>query len=224
MITHHLQKQILYHLVTTECAHFSELKPADVESNVFTYHLHQLIKQKYVLKQDDGSYCLTPDGKAAGINIKLTAREALRQAHSVLFMALKTDDGWLLRKRLAHPMFGKVGFVHGEPLATEPVTVTAQKIFENRTGLTADFKVVGGGYVRLLDGESLESFTHFTLLFADSASGEFRERAEDHPNGQNFWLETIDAANTDLIPGMAELCAELQKGSGLFFKELEFTL
>jgi hypothetical protein len=224
MITHHLQKQILYHLVTSEHALFSELKPAEVESNVFTYHLQQLIKQKYVRKQDDGSYVLTPDGKAVGINIRLTAHEALQQAHSVLFMALKTGDGWLVRKRLAHPMFGKVGFVHGEPVATEPVTVTAQKIFENRTGLTANFKVAGGGYVRLMAGDSLESFTHFTLLFATSATGDFRERADDHPNGQNFWLKTIDGADPNLIPSMAELCAELDAEPALFFKELDFTL
>ena len=222
MITHHLQKQILHHLVTVPCAHFSELKPDDVEGNIFTYHLQQLIKQKYIVKQDDGTYCLTPDGKAVGINVKLSAREALQQAHSVLFMALKTKDGWLVRKRLAHPMFGKVGFVHGEPLATESITTTASKIFAAKTGLIVDFTVAGSGYVRLLKDEALESFTHFTLLYAKSFAGSLAEKVEKHPNGQNYWLKAIDTQDSDLIPGMEALCAKLESSDGLFFEELEF--
>jgi hypothetical protein len=223
VITHHLQKQILHHLVTVECASFSELKPEDIEGNIFTYHLQQLIKQKNVEKRVDGSYCLTPDGKAVGINIKLSAREALQQAHSVLFMALKTENGWLVRKRLAHPMFGKVGFVHGEPIADEDIAVTAQRVFRDKTGLTARFVVAGSGYVRLFKDESLESFTHFTLLLARTAEGELLMHSAKHVNGENFWLERIEDTTEDLIPGMQHLAEQLTT-ENLFFSQLEFHL
>jgi hypothetical protein len=154
--------------------------------------------------------------------VTLSARESLQQAHSVLFMALKTKEGWLVRKRLAHPMFGKVGFVHGEPIATESITTTASKIFEAKTGLSVDFTVAGSGYVRLLKDDALESFTHFTLLYAESYTGSLADKVEKHPNGQNYWLDTINDKNSDLIPGMEALCAKLDSTDRLFFEELEF--
>lgn len=223
MITHHLQKQILHHLVTVEHATFSDLKPTDIEGNIFTYHLHQLIKQRYVEKQAGGSYCLTPDGKAVGITITLSAQEALKQAHSVLFMVLKTENGWLVRKRLAHPMFGKVGFVHGEPVAHEDITITAKQIFIDKTGLTANFVVAGSGYVRLFKDDALESFTHFTLLFARVSEGELQTHSKKHVNGENYWLQRLDDASDDLIPGMQQLADQLTTGN-LFFSQLEFHL
>ena len=59
MQEHHLQRDILYKLVTNDALKFSELRPKNVDSNVITYHLQQLIKQKLIVKNDNGLYELT---------------------------------------------------------------------------------------------------------------------------------------------------------------------
>lgn len=221
MIDHHLQKDILKKLVECESASFSELKPSDVEGNIFTYHLQQLVKQKVISKLDDGNYTLTAKGKALGINSALTGDEVLQQAHSVLFMVLEDPEkGWLLRRRLAQPVYGKLGFVHGEPIFTESVEITASQIFKTKTNLDAEFKVHGSGYVRMTRGEALESFTHFTLLHAHSYEGELVEKLG---KGENVWLKESELSDVDLIPSVVPLIEQIN-ANGQFFLDLDYDL
>lgn len=221
MLEHHLQKDILVKLVVCESARFAELKPKNIDGNLFTYHLQQLIRQKYVKKCDDGSYCLTPQGKALGINSQLSPKEYLEQAHDILLLAVKKDNAWLLRRRLAQPMFGRYGFVHGEPIATETITETATKILAQKTGLTAIFTPRGSGYVRIFLGDDLESFTSFTLLEATDVKGTLKPKVG---NGENSWLEGPELTGDDMVPSMASLVAAIEKDDSFFFSELTYHL
>ena len=220
MQEHHIQKQILHLLVLSDNKRFAELRPSKTDSNVFTYHLKQLIKEKLVIKNANGTYCLTPLGRVAGINITLSKKELLEQAHSILLLALITKEGWLLRKRLAQPMYERVGFVHSEPLAHEPALMTAIRDFKERTGLTADFKPAGSGYVRLYSGEDLESFTHFTLFKASSCTGTLEPLMR---NGQNFWVKDPDFTDPFMIPSMPDI-ARLLQSNEIFCTDLTYQI
>lgn len=220
MPEHHIQKKILYQLVTNPTARFADLRPKDMDSNIFTYHLKQLMAGKFVIKNEDGTYALTPLGRVAGINVTLDKKEMLEQAHSVLLMCLRTEkEGWLLRKRLAHPMFHKVGFVHGEPVATEPAVETANKTFLARTGLTVKFKPAGSGYVRLFSGEDLESFTHFTLFTASEYNGQIETTLR---NGENYWDKTPNFNDPGMIPSMPDIVKLLNETNGNFYADLSY--
>src|SRR3954470_18798682 len=100
MLEHHLQKEILHALVLCDSARFAELKPHGVDGNIFTYHLQQLIKQKYVSKTAEGSYQLTSAGKRLGVTSELNAQERLEEAHPVIFLVVREGNRWLLRRRL----------------------------------------------------------------------------------------------------------------------------
>lgn len=220
MQEHHIQKEILYNLILSDSVRFADLKPDGIDSNVFTYHLKQLIKQKLVLKNENGTYDLTPLGRVSGINITLSKKELLEQAHSILLMCLRTkDDGWLLRRRLAQPMYKKVGFTHGEPVWDEPAIETATKTFTERTGLQADFKPAGSGYVRLNHGSELESFTHFTLYYADSYTGTLIPKSR---NGENYWEKDPDFTDPMMIPSMADIARLIDESDGIFYADLHY--
>jgi hypothetical protein len=222
MIEHHLQKDILHRLVLHERARFGELKPKDMDGNMFTYHLQQLIAQKYVVKNDDGTYALTPEGKAAGINIKLSSKALLSQAHAILLLAVRDETGaWLLRKRLAQPNYGSIGFIHGEPVASEPIADTARAILERRTGLAADFTVAGSGYVRMFQDTELESFTAFTLLRAEIGQTEMKTADE---TGENFWTDRPDFSAPGMLPSMPDLARSLAAPETPFFLDATYTL
>lgn len=219
MHEHHIQKQILLSLVLGDGLRFADLKPPDIDSNVFTYHLKQLIKEKLVIKQEDGLYQLTPLGRVGGINIHLSKKQLLEQAHSIILMCLRTkQDGWLLRKRIAQPMYGRVGFVHAEPIAEEPALETATRCFEERTGLSAVFRPAGSGYVRLLHSNDLESFTHYTLFTADKYTGDF---IKIRRNGENYWDKKPDFQDPSMIPSMPDLVKLLEKDV-LFYADLNY--
>jgi DNA-binding HxlR family transcriptional regulator len=214
MQDHHLQKDILYKLVTNDSLRFSELRPKNIDSNVITYHLQQLIKQKLVTKTDSGQYALTELGKVAGINITLSKKELLEQAHSVILMALRDGDKWLLRKRKAQPMYDKVGFVHSEPTANEDSLVTAKKDFKSRTGLDANFEPKGFGYVKLIRGGNLESFIHFILFEATEYTGTLEEVLR---NGVNYWQENPNFSSTEMIPSMSDMVKQMNKKDVFYF-------
>jgi hypothetical protein len=221
MINHHIQKEILDHLVTVPQARYADLKPTDMDGNAFSYHLHQLIRDGYIKKLDTGGYRLTAQGKAEGINNKLSHKDLYAQAHSILLLAVRDNDGrWLLRKRLVHPMYGRVGFVHAEPLFNEKIIVTAVAAFESRTGLQADFQPLGSGYIRIFQDDEIESFTHFTLM---TASIENNSSATSDKTGENFWYEGDDFSSDEFVPSMPFL-TKLVNNNKTFFIELEYHL
>lgn len=205
MLEHHIQKEILQRLVLGH-SRFSELNPSGLDSNLYNYHLHQLIAHDYVEKSADKNYLLTEKGKAEGIHLKLNEKERLAQAHTILLLLVRDKTGrYLLRRRSAHPMFGKVGFIHGEPKADELLIDTAKRVFDRRTGMDADFKVSGSGFIRIFIADRLESFTSFTLLTAvlhDTAL-----KRTDDETGTNFWTETPDPdfSDPDMLPSMADI-------------------
>jgi hypothetical protein len=222
MVEHHIQKDILYKLVTSPSARFAELKPKTLDGNIFTYHLQQLIKNKYVEKQEDGSYHLTSLGKNLGINIQLKAKELLEQAHSVFLLIIRNEKGdWLLRKRLAHPMYGKYGFVHGEPVARLTLQEAAAAALQQRTGLTAMFKPIGHGYIKFMLDDEVESFTHCTFLEGSELTGEL---IKETGNGENTWLSNPDFNGADMIPSMMDIVSAMETQNDCFFVELTYQI
>lgn len=215
---HRIQKDILNKLIRSPAARYAQLRPKELDGNIFTYHLQQLIAAKLVKKSDDGSYALTQKGKLAGININLSAQDNLHQSHSVLLLAAKKNDSWLLRKRTVHPAYGKIGFIHFEPVPMEPIVETARRGFQLRSGLKANFKVRGGGYITLIKDGELESFVHFTLLYADKVSGQLIPGSD---TGENLWYEG-DFSDASMIPSMSDLVRLIESQQQPFFTELSY--
>lgn len=214
---HHIQKDILLKLAHSESARFADLKSTGLDSNVFTYHLKQLVTDKLVSKNPDGTYCLTQKGKLAVINVRLDKKSELEQAHPVLYMTGRNSSGeWLLRKRLVHPAYGKIGFMHTEALAGENILETGSRVFTERCGLRADFKVRGNGYLTLWRDDELESFTQFTLLYAGNIEGEAQNFNE---SGENIWYSG-EFNEPEMFPNMPDLISLLEKSENIFFADL----
>jgi len=221
MLEHHIQKDILKQLVHAPEARFADLKPDSVEGNVFTYHLQQLIKAGLVEKTDDGRYHLTAAGKQEGIASELTKSEARRQAHAIFLVHVRDTEGrWLLRKRMVHPSYGKVGFIHGEPKAGEPVIETASKRLQQKAGLHAELRIAGSGYITINHGDELESYVAFTLLTGIVSA---RELIESDSTGENFWATDPDFSSDEFVPSMHDLVAQ-PASEQPFFAELTYNL
>lgn len=225
MVTHHIQRKILRQLVLGR-DRFSELQPNGVDSNLYNYHLHQLISRNYVEKTSVNRYRLTELGKAEGINSGLSEHERLTQAHPILLLHVRDTDGkYLLRKRTVYPAYGKVGFIHCEPIADESLEETASKIFLDRTGLKGNFKAAGGGFIRIFSQNELESFTNFTLLTAVISPSELLKHGDE--SGKNFWssTDTPDFSSADMLPSMVDLVAKCNTyKEGYFFSDKTYNL
>ncbi|HET8709708.1 MAG TPA: NUDIX domain-containing protein [Candidatus Saccharimonadales bacterium] len=221
MLEHHIQREILHNVVLGK-THFAEMQPAGVASNLYNYHLHQLLVQKLLIKNGDGSYELTERGKQEGIHLGVKPAVASAEAHSVILLAVRRDDGaWLLRKRLAQPNIGLIGFVHGEPVADEPVTETAKRRLQGKTGLTADFHAVCSGLVTIYRHDELESYSHCILLSAKNPYGTLI--AQDK-TGENSWQSEPGFTSPEMLPSMPEIAKIVTGEAAPEFFELTYRL
>lgn len=222
MLDHHLQRDLVYHLAFADSLRFSELKPADVESKLFTYHLKKVLNAGYIQKNEDGSYSLTPEGRRVGVSAFKQQHMGTERAYSILLLAVrrKSDGMWLLNYRNTHPLRGKTGFVHTTPVATNLARIRASDHLLEATSLTASFKVVGHGYLRMFEGKELESFTHFTLLYSDDAEGTLNEGSE---YASYHWESSPDFKSPEMLPSMQYLVDMIQDPE-LNFQDLVFKI
>lgn len=216
MLDHHIQRAILYRLALVPGLRFSELKPDELENKLFTYHLKKVVSAGFVVKSIEGLYELTPEGRRLGAHVLDKTEARVDRAYSVLFLVVRNKAGaWLLYKRKSHPLLGKVGFMHTTPNAAEEIAITAKTALRTKTGLNGSFKVLGSGFFRIYEKSELESFTNFTLLVCEDASGSLQTNDE---LADYFWSETLDDYRSNLLPNMRILIEKYTAGK-LFFLE-----
>ncbi len=218
MLDHHIQKNIVYTLAFADTMRFSELKPDELENKAFDYHLKKTIRAGLVVKNDDGSYSLTNEGKRVGKGAFKKQSRMIDRAYSVLLLAVRRreDGAWLLVRRKSQPLLGTIGFLHAQPTATEDVVQTAADVCREQTGLSGTFVVHGHGYFRIFRGGMLESFTHVTLLRCTEIQGALHQNSE---LAEYYWDTDPDWQAPDMLPNMQTLHKMLAVPEGQFVEE-----
>jgi hypothetical protein len=222
MLDHHIQKAIVYRLAFSPGLRFSELQPDELDNKLFDYHLKQVILAGLVKKATDGTYALTAKGRKIGVGVLDKQFLALERAHSVAFLIIQrpSDKAWLLFKRQTHPLFGRVGLMHINPVIEKDIITNAQDELREITGLQAIFAYAGSGFFKVfLDGD-LESFTNFTVLAAKNVKGNLESASK---KGDYFWVSDLNAVKDQLLPTAAEIIKRYQSGKN-FFVDKTFNL
>lgn len=215
MLDHHVQRSIVYRLAFADGLRFSELKPDAIENKLFTYHLKKVVDAGYVHKDHDGLYTLTPEGRRLGVHVLETQNILPELPDSVLFLVIrrKSDGAWLFYRRGTHPLKGRVGFMHARPDNIHSTAQTAAEACLAKTGLTGNFKALGGGFFRVYEDDNLESFTHYTLLVCEDAQGELTENDQ---TAEYYWDNQPDFTHPAMLPNMPVLANHYQTGTPFF--------
>jgi hypothetical protein len=200
---HHIQKSILDSLSTSEFKRYGELKPQSMDGNIFSYHLKLLVTDRYIVKNEDGLYALSRLGKDYIIH---RYEDALLQAHSIFLIVIRRGDEWLMRERLVQPLLGMSGFIHGEPIANEPLLETAARRLQEKTGLHTHLTVHSGGLIRISRGNSIESFSHAIILTGQTDQ---EMSVTDDATGRNHWLPTTGLQHPAILPSCSEIIDRL---------------
>lgn len=218
---HHIQRTILDKLAMVESARFGQLKPDEMDGNMFTYHIRQLIAAKYVAHLPDGSYQLTQKGKTYIVHRYENESE---QAHTILLLIVLRDDKVLLRKRLVQPLLGYGGFIHGEPDPHKPVEQSARERMLAKTGLAVDFSVQASGLIRIIRKDILESFSHAIVLVGKTDINKLE--IEQDQTGKNYWLDVDQLDKSDdhqLIPSCKDILTVATDSKAHWF-DLTYTI
>jgi len=221
MLDHHIQRNIIYQLAFADSMKFSELKPDDIESKLFTYHLKKVIVSGLVEKNENGTYCLSSQGRRVGKGALLKDSRMINRAYSIIIMAVRHehDGAWLLSKRTTQPLIGLSGFMQSQPLPGVSSLQLASESLHKKTGLSGDFEFISSGLYTINKDDQLESYIHFTLLFCEKATGEL---SQNDPLGEYYFDLSPDFANPSMLPTASALAELLE--SRLSFTERTFSL
>lgn len=220
---HPLQAHILAALIRRGSARYAELKPDEVEGNLFSYHLRCTLKAGLVCHGDDALYRLTDKGcyYADGLSLKtMTPRE---QPRIFTLLAIEGPDGqWLLYRRRREPMMGLVGFPAGKFHPDETVAQNARRELLEKTGLSGvALTHRGDGYVRIHRRSQTISHILFHL---------FHGRVDSLPEltgpaeGEPFWGRPEDLPQDELFISMTDLLELVRSNGERFFAELDYDL
>jgi ADP-ribose pyrophosphatase YjhB (NUDIX family)/predicted transcriptional regulator len=218
---HKLQKQILYNLTTNSSLPYSKLKPAVIEGNLFTYHLHRLMNDQLIVKQSDGKYTLTNEGKRLSEGLSLQTMTPRLQPKIVTLIACRNEsDQWLLYRRKRQPLINMVGFPYGKVHIGETIAQAALRELKEKTGLSAQLTHCGDGYITIYQAKDVVSQILFHLFTGKNPAGKLK--VADNI-GEPFWCKLIHRPILKLMPSMPDLVKMINnKGKNHFFCELTY--
>lgn len=212
---HHIQKSIVNVLASTDPARYADLKPADMDGNQFTYHLKQLLTEKLVQKNEDSTYSLTEKGRSYLIRRFENIEDS---AHTIFLVIIRHGDKVLLRERKVQPMNGYAGFVHGEPVANEPLNITIANRVKSKTGIDIDGNNIvthGSGLIRMVIDGQTQSFSH-AIIAETIVDSDDLPIVEDE-TGRNFWIRGNDKGPVKNLPSNDDVLAYAKDPSWSWF-------
>lgn len=220
---HRLQQHILHQLITNPTRRYADLKPSDIEGNLFMYHLRCLMKEGIVEKRSDGLYQLTSKGKVYVDRLSLKSFTPRMQPRIVTLMAVRRPDGKLLMyRRRKQPLINMVGFPYGKIHLGETIKEAAERELREKTGLSAELKHIGDGYANTFEAGEPISQIMFHLFVGANPAGELRK---DSSAGESLWLDESQLHGEDIMPNVVHILSRVNKYDGsFFFTELNHNL
>jgi ADP-ribose pyrophosphatase YjhB (NUDIX family) len=199
---HDLQKHIVARLIHQSLARYRDIKPKDIEGNLFMYHLRQLQKENLVEKNNIW-YRLTPEGLRLADTLSLKTLQVRIQPKIVTLIACQNEIGqWLLYRRNRQPFFGRIGFPYGKIHLGETIHQAATRELEEKTGVLAQLTHAGDCYLTTYQSEELVSQMFCHVFLGRKPIG---TPAAQSAMGECFWSAISDAADPAYFPGFPNI-------------------
>lgn len=215
---HYIQKYVLSRLAKLDNCRYRDIKPKDVEGNLFAYHLAQLMKQGLVQHQGN-YYSLTAAGMRHVDQLSSLTEQPRIQPKIVTQIACQNSDGeWLLYRRNRQPFKGMIGFPYGKIHLGETIQVAANRELKEKSGLTANLTHIGEAYVISYEQDQLVSHMLFHIFLAKDFRGNLTEEGD---YGQFFWQKITPTKADQYFPGFIEIYQAISTKHHPFFLEVK---
>lgn len=221
---HRLQQHILQQLILNPSLRYSQIKPQEVEGNLFMYHLKQLMKDGIAVKKTDGTYQLSAKGKLYADQLSLQSFTRRVQPRIITLMAVENGQGeWLFYRRKKQPLINMIGFPYGKIHLGESIKIAASRELFEKTGLEADLEHRGDGYATTFENGEPVSEVFFHMFYGCKPRGILAKQSNI---GDAFWAspDVIDGA--EYMPNVVSLLQLVQQShpDRRFFAELNHDL
>lgn len=220
LIDHVIQRDIVKKLTLSGSARFSELKPKNIESNLFMYHLNQLKKRDMVAKNGT-TYSLTSVARMYVDRANLEKLVFRVQPKIVSILAIKSSkQNWLLLERTHEPHMNRVGFPSGKLHYGETLEDSAVRELEEKAGLTGvDLTLAGSVAMRFLKGDQVINHTIGNIFTAELASEP--DVTVESPFWKSYWGSEAELFGPNTFKGHKDIL-DLLKSGAVFIQSLDY--
>ncbi|MEP7204680.1 MAG: NUDIX hydrolase [Candidatus Saccharibacteria bacterium] len=197
---HPIQTSILRELLFRPSARFAELqKTTALDSDHFKFHISKLVELGHIVKNSDGSYSLTSQGKEYANKLDTENSTIERQPKAAVILVVENDQHqFLVQERLKHPYYGFWGFPGGKIRWGETIMAAAARELLEETDLTAEL-TYRGVYHERVQLEKTSAIVEDKIFHIVSGSHPDGELTSEFDGGRNAWLQTDDIIKKDKI-------------------------
>lgn len=216
-IEHHIQRHIVHTLFSHKTASYAELRPPNIDSNQFAYHLKQLISQKYVQKLAVGKYGLTTKGLQYSDRYSAELNHTRQQPKIITLLSIHDYDSeeMPLWKRPHQPYLHYFSHPTGKIHMGETLTHAIEREMQYRLGFVIDtFVHKADAYVTIRSNED----EVLTQVLAHCVCAQIKKRSLPE-NGNVSWQNPKELLATKLMPGLLDMERDLWSTSEFFFAE-----
>ena len=212
-LQHHIQKYIIGILIHKKYARFSELRPPKTDTNLFSYHLKVLLKEKWIDKTEDG-YTLSKNGLVYVDRVSLEKLNIRSQAKIITMLLIQNSEGdVLVQQRTKQPYIDTWTLPYGKT-HLEDVSIemgARRESLEKLNYLPNTLRHAGDAYIRVhADGEVLSN----TLVHI------FRFETDDIVETETIkWVQPLKLLRLNLAPAVEDIVSRSFFGDEHFFAE-----
>lgn len=207
---HHIQKKLFNKLVGAKSLRYSELKPKELEANLFMYHLKELIKMGLVEKID-GKYQVSKQGGNTATRFSIREQGIRIMPATISVIALQSKDGeWLLYRRKRQPYIDSLGFPSGKIHLGDSLEDAAYRELGEKCGYARDeVKITHRGMFNLVENEPDGSLKNHIIAQVWYGLSKDKKEFINHA-GETFWGNWQDQNYDEFIPGFREIFTSLE--------------
>ena len=212
-LQHHIQKFIIGVLIHKKYARFRDLRPPKTDTNLFSYHLKVLIKDKWVEKTNEG-YTLSKNGLAYVDRVSMEKLNIRSQPKIITMLLIQNSEGdVLVQKRLKQPYIDTWTLPYGKTHINDmSLEFGAKRESQEKLDYTPDVtRHVGDVYIRVeTHGEILSTTLAHIFRFETDAIKE---------TDSLKWVQPLKLPRLKLAPAVEEIVARSFFGDEYFFAE-----
>ena len=212
-LEHHIQKYIMSVLMYQKTARFRDLRPPSTDTNLFAYHLKQLVKNGLVDKCD-GGYTLSLRGLAYVDRISTEKFQMRVQPKIITMLVIQNSEGdLLLQKRIKQPYIDTWTLPYGKlHIDDDSIKDAARREASEKLGLNNQpLNHAGDCYIRVKQGDTTLSSTLAHV---------FRFDSDDVPTGDTvIWVRPHMLHEYSLAPAVEMIAARTFFRDPYFFEE-----
>jgi ADP-ribose pyrophosphatase YjhB (NUDIX family) len=216
---HPYERHMLSKLTLRREARYRDLKPEGAESNLFAYHLKNILQQGFIRKGKTG-YVLTAAGGRYVEKLSLASFKPRFQPKIVTVIICKNTAGkYLVYTRKRQPLYGLKGFPYGKIHFGEKILAAAEREIKEKTGLSAPLVHKGDMYLTIHQKGELLAYMLCHVFSGRNPNGSLRE----YEYGESAWADMRNINPKEFIPGFLDMFNLVQKPK-YFFEERSFEL